>query len=57
MTSEKLSYWLMIIVGGWFVYQGMSSGNYGSGFLGCFLGIVARIMQAEVHHAEDKKHK
>ena len=55
MENEKLAYWLILIVGCGFVFQGMFSGDYGSGFFGCFLGIVARIIQAEVHHIEDKK--
>ena len=61
MENEKLAYWLIVIVAGGFILYGLF-GDFGGPvqeidvlILGCFLGIVARIIQAEVHHIEDKK--
>jgi hypothetical protein len=44
-------YWGALALGALFVVVGLASQN-GLGFmiLGCFLGIVSRIIQAEQHH-------
>jgi hypothetical protein len=44
-------YWGALILGALFVLSGWSSSNgIGMMIVGCFLGIVSRVVQAEHHH-------
>ena len=67
MGKETLKYWIILIVGGIFILYGLygdphagmqislNEENIAVLIVGCFLGIIARMVQAEVHHTENKK--